>query len=425
MKKILIKILKTLSKLVIQKYKPEVIAITGTVGKTSSKEAIAQILENKFNVRKTASNYNNEIGVPLTILGIKKSPNKSIWGWFLVLIKALGLLIMPAKYPNKLILEFGADHKGDIEYLVQFIPVYIGVLTRVSRVHMQYFKTLGSIFNEKKKIFSNINPQGWAIINNDDDLVKTLKKELNCKTISYGIKNESDVQATDLQIINRDGVIGMNFKLKYQGNVVPAFLPNVLGLAQVYAFLSGVSVALQYDFNLVEISTFAGKYISPKGRTNLIKSIKESYVIDDSYNSSPEAVKMSLDLLSGMRSLILGKRIAVLGDMLELGRESVPSHKEVGEYVFNKGINVLLTTGDISRNTYLAAQKLGMNDNNNKYFKNKKDLISYLKLIIKKDDLVLVKGSQGSRMEEVVKSIMKDPSQAKNLLVRQGSSWIK
>ena len=425
MKKILIKILKTLSKLVIQKYRPEVIAITGSVGKTSSKEAIAQILDNKFNVRKTASNYNNEIGVPLTILGIQKSPGKSIWGWFLVFIKALVLLIIPAKYPDKLILEFGADHKGDIEYLVEFIPVYIGVLTRVSRVHIQYFKTLGSVFNEKKKIFSNINPKGWAIINNDDDLVKTLKKELTCKTVSYGIKNESDVQATDLQIMSRDGIIGMNFKLKYQGNVVPAFLPNTLGFAQVYAFLSGVSVALQYGFNLVEVSTFAREYVSPKGRTNLIKAIKNSYIIDDSYNSSPEAAKMSLDLLSSMRSLILGKRIAVLSDMLELGRESVPAHKEIGEYVVNKGIDVLLTTGDISRNTYLAAQKLGMGDNDNRYFKDKKDLISYLKSIIKKDDLILVKGSQGSRMEELVKSIMKEPGQAKDLLVRQNSAWFK
>jgi len=425
MKKILIKILKTLSKLVIQKYRPEVIAITGSVGKTSSKEAIAQILDNKFNVRKTASNYNNEIGVPLTILGIQKSPGKSIWGWFLVFIKALVLLIIPAKYPDKLILEFGADHKGDIEYLVEFIPVYIGVLTRVSRVHIQYFKTLGSVFNEKKKIFSNINPKGWAIINNDDDLVKTLKKELTCKTVSYGIKNESDVQATDLQIMSRDGIIGMNFKLKYQGNVVPAFLPNTLGFAQVYAFLSGVSVALQYGFNLVEVSTFAREYVSPKGRTNLIKAIKNSYIIDDSYNSSPEAAKMSLDLLSSMRSLILGKRIAVLSDMLELGRESVPAHKEIGEYVVNKGIDVLLTTGDISRNTYLAAQKLGMSDNDNRYFKDKKDLISYLKSIIKKDDLILVKGSQDSRMEELVKSIMKEPGQAKDLLVRQNSAWFK
>jgi UDP-N-acetylmuramoyl-tripeptide--D-alanyl-D-alanine ligase len=225
--------------------------------------------------------------------------------------------------------------------------------------------------------------------------------------------------------MSRDGIIGMNFKLKYQGNVVPAFLPNTLGFAQAYAFLSGVSVALQYGFNLVEVSTFAGEYVSPKGRTNLIKAIKNSYIIDDSYNSSPEAAKMSLDLLSSMRSLILGKRIAVLSDMLELGRESVPAHKEIGEYVVSKGIDVLLTTGDISRNTYLAAQKLGMGDNDNRYFKDKKDLISYLKSIIKKDDLILVKGSQGSRMEELVKSIMKEPGQAKDLLVRQSSAWIK
>jgi UDP-N-acetylmuramoyl-tripeptide--D-alanyl-D-alanine ligase len=424
MREKLIKILRVLSKLVINKYKPEVIAITGSVGKTSSKEAIAQILDTKFRVRKTASNYNNEIGVPLTILGIKKSPGKNILGWLLIFIKALILIIFPTLYPKKLILEFGADHKGDIEYLVSFIPVHIGILTKVSRVHIQYFKTLSSIFNEKKKIFNNITTQGFAIINNDDQLVKTLDKKLKCRTITYGIENESDVQASDLQIIDRDNVIGMNFKLKYQGNVIPVFLPNTLGPAQVYAFLCGVSVALQYGFNLVEISAFAGQYIAPKGRTNLIAAMNDAYLIDDSYNSSPEAVKMSVDLLSNMRYLIVGKRIAVLGDMLELGRESVPAHKEIGEYVFKQGIDILLTSGEISRNTHLAAEKAGMNARSF-HFKDQGNLITYLKSIIKKDDLVLIKGSQGARMEKVVKAIMQEPKQAKNLLVRQGSNWTK
>jgi UDP-N-acetylmuramoyl-tripeptide--D-alanyl-D-alanine ligase len=423
MKEKLIKILRVLSKLVLGKYKPEVIAITGSVGKTSSKEAIAQILATKFRIRKTAHNYNNEIGVPLTILGIQKSPGKNILGWFLIFLKALILIILPSRYPKKLILEFGADHKGDIEYLVDFIPVHIGILTKVSRVHIQYFKTLGSIFNEKKKIFKNINTKGFAILNNDDDLVKTLDNKLNCRTITYGIENDSDVQASDLQIIDKDDVIGMNFKLKYQGNVIPVFLPNALGSAQVYAFLCGVSVALQYGFNLVEISAFAGQYQAPKGRTNLIEGMNDSYLIDDTYNSSPEAVKMSLDLLSDMRYLIVGKRIVVLGDMLELGRESVPAHKEIGEYVFKKGVDILLTSGEISRNTHLAAQKLGLE--NSIYFKDQKDLIEHLKSIIKKDDLVLIKGSQGSRMEKVVKAVMQNPKQAKELLVRQASNWSK
>ena len=424
MKKTLIKILRVFSKLVLQKYKPEVIAITGSVGKTSSKEAIAQILSTKFRVWKTASNYNNEIGVPLTILGIKKSPGRNILGWVLVFLKALVLIIFPTKYPQKLVLEFGADHQGDIEYLVSFIPIHIGILTKVSRVHIQYFKTLGSVFNEKKKIFNNINTKGFGILNNDDALVKTLDNKLNCRTITYGIENESDIQASDLQIIDKDGVIGMNFKLKYRGNVIPVFLPNTLGLAQVYAFLCGVSVALQYDFNLVEISTFAGEYQAPKGRTNLITAINDAYLIDDTYNSSPEAVKMSVDLLSNMRYLIVGKRIAVLGDMLELGRESVPAHKEIGEYVFKKGIDILLTTGEISRNTHLAAEKAGMTGSTF-YFKEQKDLIIYLKSIIQKNDLVLIKGSQGSRMERVTKDLMQESQQAKEKLVRQGSSWFK
>lgn len=423
MKKTLIQILRTLSKLILKKYKPEVIAITGSVGKTSSKEAIAQILATKFSVQKTIGNYNNEIGVPLTILGIHKSPGKNIGGWFMVFMKTLGLLIFPVKYPQKLILEFGADHKGDIDYLVDFIPIQIGVLTRVSRVHLQYFKTLGSIFNEKKKIFKNINVRGRGIINNDDELVRTLENKLDCPTISYAINHQADVQASDLQIIDREGIIGMNFKLKYQGNVIPVFLPHTLGLAQVYAFLSASSIALYYGFNLVEISSFAQKYRAPKGRTNLILAINKSYLIDDTYNSSPAAAKMSLNLLSKMRFLITGKRIAVLGDMLELGRDTVSAHKEIGKYVVDQNIDILLTIGENSHHTYLAAKKAGLSENDNIYFKNQEDLIEYLKSILQENDLVLVKGSQGARMEKISKAIMQDQSQASNLLVRQGSNW--
>lgn len=423
MKKILFSVLKTLSKLVLKKYKPEIIAITGSVGKTSTKEAIAQILVNKFNIRKSMGNYNNEIGVPLTILGVKKSPGRSLIGWFFVFLRALKLLLIKNKYPEKLVLEFGADHKGDIEYLVDFIPVHIGILTKISKVHIKYFKTIKSVFNEKRKIFKNISRTGWAVINNDDEYIRGLKNSLYCKVMTYGIKNQSDVWATDLHIINKDGIIGMNFKVRCRGNIVPVFLPESLGLSQVYAFLSGIVVGVIYGFNLVEMSIFTERYSPPRGRTNLIQSINNGYIIDDSYNSSPEAAKMSINLLLSMKSLSPGKTIAVLGDMLELGRESVACHKEIGRYVKNRGIDVVLTTGIRAKNIYSAARKAGFKPENNVYFKNKEDLISYLKSIIRQGDIVLIKGSQNDRMEEVVKTIMKYPSQAKNLLVRQEEKW--
>jgi len=423
MKQALIKIFKILSQLVLKRYKPEIIAITGSVGKTSSKEAIFQILKNKFNVRKTRGNQNNEIGVPLTILNIKDTPGKNVFGWLKIFLKAIGMIIIKVKYPDKLVLEFGADHAGDIDYLVSFIPVNIGVLTKVSKVHIQYFKTEKSIFNEKRKIFKNISAQGYAVINNDDKRVRTLKEQLNCRVLTYGIENNSDVYATALQIVEKNGVIGMNFKVIYQGNTVPVFLPESLGLPQVYAFLSGVAVAVINGINLVEISDYAQGYIPPRGRTKLLEGINSSYIIDDTYNSSPEALKISIDLLNSMRDIILGRRIAVLGDMLELGREAIPEHKKIGKYIVKKSIDKLLTIGSKSKNIYREVEKCGFNPNNNIYFKEQKELIIYLKSILRAGDLILIKGSQGARMERVAQGIMRNPDNASDLLVRQTKEW--
>lgn len=424
MRKILFTILRVLSRLVLLRYKPEVIAITGSVGKTSSKEAIFQILKNKFNIRKTRGNQNNEIGVPLTILNIKDTPGKNIFGWLKIFLKAIGMIIIRIKYPDKLVLEFGADHFGDIDYLVSFIPVNIGILTKISKVHIKYFKTEKSIFNEKRKIFKNIPSQGYAIINNDDQRIRILKDQLSCRVLTYGIKNNSDIYATALQIVEKNKVIGMNFKVIYQGNTVPVFLPESLGLPQVYAFLSGIAVAVVSGINLVEISDYAQGYIPPRGRTKLLDGINGSYIIDDTYNSSPEPVKISIDLLNNMRNIILGRRIAVLGDMLELGRESIPSHKEIGKYIAKRDIDKLLTIGSKSRNTYREAEKYGFNPDDNIYFKEQKELIAYLKSILREGDLVLIKGSQGARMERIVKDIMRNSDNAKDLLVRQTKEWL-
>lgn len=423
MKNLLKYILRILSKLILRKYKPEIIAITGSVGKTSAKEAIGQILSKKFRVRRTSGNLNNEIGVPLTIIGFKESPNKSFFGWLNVFRRAIYILIFRyKKYPNKLIIEMGADHPGNIEYLVNFINVSIGVLTKISKVHVEFFKSIEGVLNEKKKIFSNLSKDSYAVLNNDDERVASLRKELNSKIITFGIKNESDVWATDLQIVKKEGVLGMNFKIRYSGNVVPVFIPDSLGLAQVYAFLSAATIGLIYGMNLVEISIFAKDYISPYGRTRLIRGIKDSHIIDDTYNSNPDALKVALDLVFDMKDVIIGKKIAVLGDMLELGDESTELHKEIGKYILEKqDLDYVLTIGENSKHIFNYLKENSFN--NSYHFESREKLIEYLKSTIEKDSLILIKGSQGARMELVVKAIMKSPGLASKLLVRQGKEW--
>ena len=426
MKKIIIFVLKILSTMVLRKYKPEVIAITGSVGKTSAKEAISQMLSSKFNIMSSKGNFNNEIGVPLTILGFRRSPNKSIIGWISVCLKSLNKIFKNDKnYPEKLILEMGADHPGDIGYLTNFIPINIGIITKISKVHIEYFKTIEAIAKEKTKIFQNIKKDGWAILNGDDEVLCKYKSQLKCNIMTYGITNEADILATDLQILRQGDFIGMNFKVHYKGNVVPIFLPGALGIPQVYSFLAGIAVSLIYGINLVEISILAKKYFSPRGRTNLIKAINNAFIIDDTYNSSPEALKIAIDLLIEMKQYIHGKKIVVLGDMLELGEDSAELHRDIGEYIWNKKeIDYVFTIGNNTKDLHEVVVSKEFNKNNCVHFNNQQDLIDHLKSVINNDDLVLIKGSQGARMERVVKAIMHDKKLAKDLLVRQDKSWI-
>ena len=294
----------------------------------------------------------------------------------------------------------------------------------MSKVHIEYLKSISSIFKEKKKIFKNIPSKGWAILNNDDEHARTLNNKLECNVMTYGINSKSDVEATDLQMVDNNGIIGMNFKIRYDGNVVPVFLPDSLGLAQVYAFLAGAAVSIIYGFNLVEISICAKNYIAPRGRTNLIYGINDSYIIDDTYNSSPSATRLSINLLLNMKDINNGRTIAVLGDMLELGTESESLHKNIGKYIVEKEIDMLFTIGKLAKNIHLFAEQNGLLGERNKFFSEQEDLISHLQLIIQKSDNILIKGSQGARMEKIVKKIMKNPGRAKELLVRQSKDWI-
>lgn len=427
MENIITQILRFFSKKVLQKYKPEIIAITGSLGKTSAKEAISQMMASKYKIWQTKGNFNNQIGVPFTILGIDKSPKKSILGWINVFIKSsLLILITNKNYPKKIVVEMGADHVGDIEYLVDFINVSIGVLTKIAPVHLEFFKNLDNILKEKTKIFKNIPSDGWAVLNIDDEMLKKYKLNIcNCNVMTYGIDVEADVWATDLQIIRKEHFVGTNFKIRYKGNIIPIFLPRALGKTQVYAFLAGACVALIHGMNLVEISILANKYFSPRGRTNLLKAINNANIIDDTYNSSPQAVKMAINLLFEIKEkeIIKGRSIVVLSDMLELGESSVEDHREIGKFIAENSISkigYLFTTGDLAMHISESAILNGFDKNLLIHFEDKNKLINHLKSIIKDDDLILVKGSRGTKMELVVYEIMADRHLADNLLV---SDW--
>lgn len=431
MKFIIQKILKALSKAILGKYQPKVIGITGSVGKTSTKEAIYTVLSSKFKVRKNIKNYNNEIGLPLTIIGIE-SPGPSIWGWCWVVLKALGLVLFKSRdYPEILVLEMGVDRPGDMKYLVDFIKCDIAVVSAIGEVpvHIEFFGSLENLVEEKAILIESLKQDNVAILNYDDKLVLGMKKNVVSKVITYGLRKGADVQAIEIsfsegQWVLENGNIGTSFKVVYDGKVVPLRLFNVIGYQSVYAALAAVAVGLNLEMNLLEIVEQIRNYESPPGRMRIIKGIKNTLILDDSYNASPLAVKAALKVLKELKTEPNGRKIAVLGDMLELGEFSETAHREIGALAANT-VSILLTIGDKSKFIVDQAIKSGMDKNSVLVYNNSFQAGKELQNILRPDDLVLVKGSQGMRAERVVEEIMAEPQRAKELLVRQDKSWKK
>lgn len=424
MRKILYFILKIITKKIIRTYRPFVIAITGSVGKSSTKEAIHTVLKKHFKVRKNEKNYNNEIGVPLTIIDAETG-GRSLIKWLKVFAKALGLIYKKSEnFPEMLILEFGADKVGDIEYLLKFVPCDIGVLTAVSPVHLEFFGSMDNVLLEKSKIITKLTNAHIAILNGDDARVKDLKNQTKARVFSYGFSEGNNFQAIDIKVSHRDGDAGMGFKLKYDGKTIPVFLPNILGRPQVAACLAAIAVGNVLNIKIFDIIDDLQNYKSPKGRTNLIRGIKNSQLIDDSYNSSPTSCKAALDILSEIQIPEGSKRIAVLGDMLELGSYTEQGHQEVGEKVAGVGVDLLVVVGERSRDIIRGALKAGMPEERTVHFDNNHDAGLFVQEKIHQGDITLIKGSQGARMEQIVRELMAEPLKAKELLVRQSKEWL-
>jgi UDP-N-acetylmuramoyl-tripeptide--D-alanyl-D-alanine ligase len=431
LKKILENILRFFAKSVLNKYNPEIVALTGSVGKTSTKEAIYSVLASTYKVRRNLKNYNNEIGIPLSIIGVE-SGGRSPLRWLLVFLKAIGLLIKKDKdYPKILVLEMGADHPGDIKYLVDFVPVKVGLVTAVAPVHLEFFKTLEGVAKEKGVLIRSLPKDGYAILNNDDKLVKTMAENTKAQVVTYSLLPQADVSADEIAIshdVNYKDVStiqGISFKLIYQGKTLPVLLPKVLGKHLVYTALAAISVGLVYKINLHTIISSLKNFQPPQGRMRIIKGIKNTLIIDDSYNSSPLAVREALYQLSQINLHKVAKKFAVLGDMLELGSYSPQAHREIGQAVVDYKIDYLITVGEMSRDTVRGATKSGLGKDNCFNFKDSLEAGKFLQQRISEGDLILIKGSQGMRMEHAVKEVMAEPQKAKELLVRQDKSWVR
>ena len=425
MRKTLEVLLKTLARLTLKRYQPKIIGITGSMGKTSTKEAVFCVLNNHFRVRRNIKNYNNELGLPLTVLGLQSGGRSPLrWGWNLS--TALWRLVFHSKkYPEILILEMAADKPGDLKYLTKIARPDIAVVTGVGEipVHVEFFKGPKAVAREKSTLVKVLNKTGFAVLNADDPLVLGMKSKTKAKAITFGFSKDADVLAEELDYsysLSEEELLGIRFKINSEGKVVPFRLRGTLGAHQLYAALAAVAVGRILGMNLVEISNALLEYQGPAGRMKLLGGVKQAFVIDDTYNASPEATKKALDVLREIP--VEGKKIAVLGDMLELGDYTQKAHREIGRRAF-KSADIFVAVGPRMKIAFAEAKAIGFAKDNLYFFETSNDAKKKVEELMDPEDLVLVKGSQSMRMEKVVEEIMAEPGRAPELLVRQEGEW--
>ncbi len=413
--KILHFILKILAKLVLKKYKPKIIGITGSVGKTSTREAVFSVLHNKFKVNSSKKNYNNEIGLPLVIFD-KESGGRNIFKWLIMFLFVIKILIFRKKdYPQVLILEMGSDKPGDIKYLTSIAKPDRALITAIGYSHLKSFGKFKNIIKEKGSILNKLNKNDYAILNQDDKEVIKFKEKIKSKVRTFGQSKESDSYISNIKISFKDGIIGTSFKLNNTGSEIPIFLPNALGWQHAQAAAAATAVGLSLKMNLVEISKGLRYYKPAPGRANLIKGIKNSYIIDDTYNASPQSSFLALEILKDFP--ISGRKIAVLGDMLELGKLTEEGHRQVGQKVKELEIDYLFIIGKRAKDISRGAQEVGFPEDNIFSFSFTNEAGLFLQNKLKEGDIILVKGSRGMKMEKIVYEIMAEPWEADKLLV--------
>lgn len=352
------------------KFDIPLLALTGSNGKTTTKEMIAAVLEKKYNVLKNKGNLNNHIGVPLSLLHLSAENEIAV-------------------------IEMGTNNFGEIARLAAIAHPNYGLITNIGPAHLEFFGSLEGVFKAKSELWQYLKKNGGAVFVNADD--EWLGKNLPSveKVIQYGFENKAKVQG---EFLGLDGEGRSSFRV--DDTEIRLAIP---GMHNIYNALAAVSVGLEFELSLGEIKSALEKFVPTSKRMEVIRS-RGLVIINDCYNSNPESARKSLLTLSQMHTS--GKKIAVLADMLELGKWSEPEHEGIGQYAFKLGtIDYLLTYGALSKSTSQKAAELGMP--NAIHFEDKKALVANLKKIVSKDDIVLIKGSRGMVMEDVTNELTK------------------
>jgi UDP-N-acetylmuramoyl-tripeptide--D-alanyl-D-alanine ligase len=381
--------------------RPTVIAVTGSVGKTSAKEAIATVLEaTGLAVVKTQGNLGTDMGVPLSLFGFSDPPA----GWA-EWLRALWRGIFPplVRYDKApvYVLEYASDKPGDIAFLTDRLAPDIGVVTKVTPVHLQFFKDMDELVGEEVAVASGVMATGKLVVNADDPYQTFLQNDP--RTVTYQLLAAKPV------------AMGWEFDVEGQNYHAP-----VVGRHQLYPILAAVAVGKLFGLTADVIAAQVATCAVPPGRGRLIEGRDGIMIIDDSYNASPAAVMAALEMLcaySGDR-----RKVAVLGRMNELGDRATELHRKVGEAAIH--VNILVAVGEFAAEVRDGALSAGLSAKCIFTYKSTEEAVEKIPHVIRSHDVVLVKGSQnGVRLERLVKSLMMRPDDAERLLVRQEAYW--
>ena len=418
-------ILAAFSRGIIRKYKPQIVMVTGSVGKTSTKDAVAAALSEKFYVRKSDKSYNSDFGVPFTIIGVK-NPWVDPLAWVGVLKRALTVLWFSNDFPKLLVLEVGADRPGDLAKILNIAKPDAVVVTLLPSVpvHVEAYATPAAVREEEFSPALALAPDAPLIVSADDEFALAKSKRTDKDVCTYGVSEHANVRIIDISIWQENDskeIAGMRAELIIKGEKHPLKIRGAIGRSQVYAPSAAVATSLTFHLTPQEALDGLASYVPPPGRGRIFKGKKDTLLIDDTYNSSPAAVEEilhSLELIPGNR-----RKVVVLGDMLELGRYSVAEHAHVG-HMAKEVADVLVTVGPRAKGIGETALADGMSEAMVTHFDSSVTATPYIQDLLENGDIVLVKGSQGIRMERIMKQLLEDPADMTEL-VRQDEEWLK
>lgn len=355
-----------------RKFTPRVIGITGSVGKSTTKELVAEILSSRFRTLKNQGNLNNEIGLPLTMLRLGP-------GY------------------QKVVVEMGFYYPGEIAQLCQIALPHVGILTNIGTVHAERAGSQETIAKGKSELVQQLppSPEGTAILNMDDPWILKMQTLTKARIFLYGLNPAAELWADH---IVSDGLKGLNFHLHYRGDTFITHAP-LLGQHSIHTILRAVAAALVEGMPIEEAIN-ALQHASGQLRLVVARTKEGALLLDDTYNASPESTLAALNLLAELP----GRKIAVLGGMFELGEYEREGHEKVGIRAAQVA-DCLITLGDLAKQIADFAGQAGMDKRFISILEEPDDVVKMLRSILKQGDVVLIKGSHGLRMDHIVQAL--------------------